>query len=145
MIKKRTMKKLMIVLWGIFVTGSFIACSEEETTEPALPTAVVETPVDGQVFMRGSTLMLTADFTAEAGLKECTVYLKEASQLKGWDDPWTPEQTIPLDGKNQRIENQYLFEPSIPTDIKSTDYILVVLVVDSNLEYATYEIPITID
>lgn len=124
-----------------------ISCSDKDDAPVnELPTAIIEMPVDAQLYQRGSTIMLTADFESKAGLKECTAFLKEAETLKGWDDPWTPEQTIALnETKVDRIENQWLFEPSIPFDMKVGDYVFVLLVVDTNLNYTSYEIPITIE
>lgn len=123
-----------------------ISCSEKEDTVEEVPAAQIEMPVEGQVYQRGGTIMLTADFESKVGLKECTAYLKEAQSLKGWDDAWTPEQTIALNKEmSDRIENQWLFEPHIPFDIKSGDYIFTLLVVDTNLNYTSYEIPVTIE
>ncbi|WP_430816481.1 DUF4625 domain-containing protein [Carboxylicivirga sp. RSCT41] len=123
-----------------------ISCSDEDSPADEAPAAVIELPTEGQLYQRGSTIMLTAEFEAKPGLKECTAYLKEAQSLKGWDDPWTPEHTIALNGADHdRIENQWVFEPYIPFDIKSGDYIFTLLVVDTELNYTSYEIPVTIE
>jgi len=123
-----------------------ISCSDEDTPLEEAPVALIELPSEGQLYQRGSTIMLTAYFESPVGLKECTAYLKEANSLKGWDDPWTPEQTIALNtSKTDKLENQWLFEPSIPFDIKSGNYIFTLLVVDTKLNFSSYEIPITIE
>ncbi|MCG8582664.1 MAG: DUF4625 domain-containing protein [Bacteroidales bacterium] len=123
-----------------------ISCSDDDDAVTDLPTAIIESPVETQLYQRGNSMMLTASFESKIGLKECTVYLKEAQSLKGWDDPWTPEQTIALNLQmSDQIENQWLFEPYIPFDIKSGDYIFTLLVVDTELNYTSYEIPVTIE
>lgn len=133
-----------LAFWLVLIGMS---CSDkDDSTLDNVPVAVIEKPAEGQLYQRGSTIMLTADFESGTGLKECTAYLKELKSLKGWDDPWTPEQTIILNEQmTYRIENQWLFEPTIPFDIKAGDYAFVLLVVDSDLNYSSYEIPIIIE
>ncbi len=138
--------KLKYYALALYLALIGISCSDEAAPVAEPPTAVIELPVANQHYTRGSTIMLTADFESNVGLKECTAYLKEARSLKGWDDPWTPEQTIALKAQNtDRIENQWLFEPTIPFDMKSGDYVFTLLVVDSELNYSSYEIPIVIE
>lgn len=136
--------KVVTFLLGILLFP-MIGCDKDEDKQYDLPRAEISLPTEGQVYYRGNTLFFSATFQSERGLKECTLYLKEDNQLKGWDDPWTPEQTIELSGNHMSVENEILFQPNIPFDIKSTDYVLVLLVVDLDLNYSTYQVPITID
>jgi hypothetical protein len=133
---------LFSLLTGLIMVTS---CSKDEKKVFTLPTATITKPTDGQVFYRGNTIFFSASFQSERGLKECTLYLRESKSMKGWDDPWTPEQTIPLTGHSMSVDNEILFEPNIPFDIKSTNYELVLLVVDLDLNFSTYQIPIVIE
>ncbi|TLX78382.1 DUF4625 domain-containing protein [Labilibacter sediminis] len=140
MMIKGWIKKACILL---VLSGIIFSCKKDETEDTTSPTAKIILPEVNTEYLRGSTLMFSATFSDDIQLKECTVYITEG--LKGWDDPWNPEEeTFPLSGTQDEISNQYLFATTIPNSIKSSNYILVILVVDQALNYSRYEVPIKI-
>ncbi len=138
-------KNYMFLAIGLIL---FMACDKEESTQDVIPpSSEIIMPQTQTTYYRGNTLMFTANFKDDIALKECTVYLSE--QLKatrGWDDPWNPDPvTFPLAGTDDAISDQFLFETNIPLEMKSGDYLLVVLTVDQALNFSRTEIPITIE
>lgn len=141
MMTKGWIKNICILL---VLCSTVASCKKDDDEgDVVAPTATILSPIENDTYLRGNTLYLNAEFSDDVELMECRVFLTEA--LKGWDETWIPEELIfPLSGTNDAIADQFLFENAIPSNIKSTNYILVVLVVDHALNYTRYELPIEI-
>ena len=136
-------RKLMLLAMSLLL---FVACDKDEITDTTAPVAIVTAP-QAQTYYRGNTLMFSATFTDDTELKECTVYLtqQQSKNTRGWDDPYNPDAvTFPLSGKEDAINDQYLFETSIPFDIMASDYYVVVVTSDQSHNFSTIQIPIHI-
>lgn len=123
------------------------ACGKDDIADTTAPEAFIETPVANTKYYRGNTLYFNASFTDDTALNECAVYLtsQQSKNTKGWDSPWNPDDHIfKLSGKEDAITDQYLFETTIPFNIMSGDYILVIVTSDQSLNYSQTEIPIYI-
>ncbi|MCG8580978.1 MAG: DUF4625 domain-containing protein [Bacteroidales bacterium] len=132
---------LAILVFGLFAT----ACSDDDPADTEAPTALIGSPVAEMVYQRGQSIIVSAGFEDNQALSHVEVSISEASELKGWDDPWEETETIELSGKSQSLSSYVLFGEAIPMEIKSGSYKLEFLVVDMELNYTKYDIALTIE
>nr|WP_319399743.1 DUF4625 domain-containing protein [uncultured Carboxylicivirga sp.] len=140
----KVLRNLIVLAMGLLLLE---ACGKEDIADTTAPEAFITAPVANTKYYRGNTLYLNAVFTDDTALKECAVYLtpQQSKNAKGWDSPWKPDDHIfPLSGKEDKLENKYLFEPTIPLNIMSGEYKLVIVTSDQSLNYSQTEIPIYI-
>lgn len=139
--------RLSILLTTLFSILVLVSCGkDDEKKDTEAPSAVISSPEDNMLYFRGNTLYLNATFSDNEELSECTVYLTQnLKAAMGWDQLWTPDEvTFPLSGTSYEIVDQFLFEPTIPSAIMATDYMVKVVVSDKALNFTTIEIPISI-
>ncbi|WP_068474449.1 DUF4625 domain-containing protein [Saccharicrinis aurantiacus] len=139
--------KLSTLLTALFSILVLVSCGkDDEKKDEQAPSAIITSPENNALYLRGNTLYLNATFTDNEALNECTVYLTQnLKSAMGWDELWTPDEvTFPLSGTTDEIVDQFLFEATIPSDIMSTDYMVKVVVSDKALNFTTIEIPISI-
>ncbi|WP_430817248.1 DUF4625 domain-containing protein [Carboxylicivirga sp. RSCT41] len=125
------MKQFKCIIAALALLLMVSGCENDNDT--ISPSVEMETPAIGQKYFRGQIIYLNAHFSDEggSGLKECVLGISPV--LKGWDDPWRPdEEIVEISGSTQTLENYIVFNGEIPYDIMSGSYVISVRVTDNN-------------
>lgn len=141
--KKTSIKKWVsgvVLLVAVFLSG----CSKDEPKDSMSPLAVFSSPMEGAVYQRGQSLILSGTITDDKELSHIDVSIATLKSSSGYNDPWISEEKIALSGREKNINSYALFEQAIPFDIMSGNYTINILVVDKALNYSSYPIAITI-
>lgn len=139
-----------IVLCSVLTLSLLLtACSgdeDENTRDLVKPTGTIIMPLEGDVFLRGSSIIFEGVFYDDVELAHCELTLSKLKSLKGWDIPWTPEHDlIHIQGQEDEVSAYQAFQQVIPLDIMSGEYILNAKVVDEAGNYINYNVNIKID
>ena len=110
------MKKIKFSLIVSLIALLSFSCGDDgkEDVDTTKPEVTIQTPSENDEYAVGETISLTATFTDNVELKNCTVSI---SQIQGNGDgsPWKPSSmNITLSGKSQSVNNQTLFGGAIP-------------------------------
>ncbi len=114
-LNKLIMKKFNLLFIVIFLTTITFSCGgDSEEVDTTKPVVSVQTPSEDDEYAVGETILCTASFSDNKGLKNCLVSLSLVSGV-GDGTPWAPSSmTIPLSGTPQNIDNIFLFGGPIP-------------------------------
>jgi hypothetical protein len=129
------MKYLLIIA----VVFSFFSCggsSDEEEVQPMdteKPIISIAKPLNNETVVRGLDLILDAQLTDNADLKELEVSISMpvTKVATGIEEPWQPlPEKINLSGKVVNVNDHQLFGEVIPADCLIGEYTLTFLLTD---------------
>jgi hypothetical protein len=135
----------------LLITLLFSSCGEdaEEIIEDLNgPLGVVTKPSVGQKFSKGDLVLLSATFSDDKELKECSISLgysgnKGASVVL---PAWEPEAVvISLNNKEITITDRTLFGGAIPTEILTGEYSVTITITDKSGKSKSYVVDIVIE
>ena len=145
------MKYLSIILISIVL----MSCGGggDDPKDETKPNVIVETPIEGTVFAKSSTITVLGVLSDNEDLASCTFSLEyvtpesntEATSVKIVKDPFKPNsETITIEGKTYTLESYEVFGP-IPADCKEGDYTLKIKVTDKTGNETSLDISIKIE
>ncbi|MCT4589970.1 MAG: DUF4625 domain-containing protein [Carboxylicivirga sp.] len=136
------MKNLRLLLLFCIAACLFSACTiSKRDVEPIsaedreAPRIDLKSPVNEEVYKRATELPLSATFSDDVGLKQCTVTIeyqqKTNAALKGLRSPWTPSpDVISLDKATEKEISTSLFDVAIKASCKPGQYRLKLVLED---------------
>lgn len=143
---KSIIKKYLAIA-PLLLAFALTSCSDDDPVKDVIkPTAVITNPVSGSTFQRGASIILDATFMDDMALESCELSLESLKSLKGFDDPWQPDvDKVMIEGEEDEVASHQIFKQSIPMDIMSGNYSLIIKVVDAAGNFTDYPVDIIIE
>ncbi|WP_430815939.1 DUF4625 domain-containing protein [Carboxylicivirga sp. RSCT41] len=146
--KIRNSLKFRFLYTALTLSLVLTACSgddDEAVKDLIKPTGTITMPLEGETFLRGSSIIFEGTFSDDVELAHCELSLSKLKSLKGWDIPWTPESDlVHLQGTEDEVSAYQAFKQVIPSDIMSGDYVLNAKLVDEAGNYIVYSVNVKI-